>query len=48
MEAVEKHIIIADTQFLITESLTDILQNELHYLVREVVYNKNDLVSALS
>jgi DNA-binding NarL/FixJ family response regulator len=48
MEPVEKHIIIADTQFLITESVRNILQNELHFIVKEVVYTKNDLIRALS
>jgi len=48
METVEKHIIIADTQFLITESLRNILQNELLYIVKEIVYTKSDLIRALS
>ena len=48
MEPVDKQILIADTQFLITESLCNILQNELGYKIKEVVFSKNDLIRALS
>jgi DNA-binding NarL/FixJ family response regulator len=43
-----KNIIIADSQYLICESLRIILQQELHYIVNRVVTNKENLIDALT
>jgi DNA-binding NarL/FixJ family response regulator len=40
-------VLIADSQFLITESLKMILQNEGCFLVNKVVAEKNELIEAL-
>jgi DNA-binding NarL/FixJ family response regulator len=40
-------VLIADSQFLITESLKYILQNEKKYSVTKVVTDKNELIKAL-
>jgi DNA-binding NarL/FixJ family response regulator len=48
METEEKQILIADTQYLITESLKSILKNELNYTTTEIVCTKKDLIRALS
>jgi DNA-binding NarL/FixJ family response regulator len=40
-------VLIADSQFLITESLRMILQNEGCFLVTKIVTEKNDLIEAL-
>jgi DNA-binding NarL/FixJ family response regulator len=40
-------VLIADSQFLITESLKMILQNEGCFLVCKIVTEKNDLIDAL-
>ena len=41
------NILIADSQFLITESLNVILQEEENYVVKQIVCNKYDLLKAL-
>jgi DNA-binding NarL/FixJ family response regulator len=48
MENAERYILIADTQFLITESLKFILKNELKLSTKEIVFTKNDLIRALA
>jgi DNA-binding NarL/FixJ family response regulator len=40
-------ILIADSQFLITESLKHILQNEKKYTVTKIVTDKSELIKAL-
>ena len=40
-------VLIADSQFLITESLKIILQNDGRFLVNKVVSEKNDLIETL-
>jgi DNA-binding NarL/FixJ family response regulator len=40
-------VLIADSQYLITESLKLILQNDGRFLVNKVVTEKNDLINAL-
>jgi DNA-binding NarL/FixJ family response regulator len=40
-------VLIADSQFLITESLKLILQNDGHFIVDKVVTEKNDLINTL-
>ena len=49
MNAFEKQVlvIIADNQFLITESLSTILQTEGCYKINKVVTEKSDLIKAL-
>jgi len=42
------NILIADSQFLITESLNVILQEEENYVVKQIVCNKYDLLKALA
>jgi DNA-binding NarL/FixJ family response regulator len=41
------HVLIADSQFLITESLKLILQNDGRFIIDRVVSDKNDLISSL-
>jgi DNA-binding NarL/FixJ family response regulator len=41
-------VLIADSQFLITESLKIILQNDGRFLVNKIVTEKNDLIEALN
>jgi len=41
------HVLIADSQFLITESLNHLLQNDAHYHVSNVVMEKNELTKGL-
>jgi DNA-binding NarL/FixJ family response regulator len=49
MKKSEKHVqvLIADSQFLITESLKIILQNDGRFLVNKIVTEKNELIEAL-
>jgi len=49
MKKSEKHIqvLIADSQFLIIESLKMVLQNDGRFLVNKIVTEKNDLIEAL-
>jgi len=41
------NILIADSQYLITESLRIILREDIGYSIKQIVYNKSDLMKAL-
>jgi DNA-binding NarL/FixJ family response regulator len=45
--AIPLQIVIADTQFLVTESLKYILQNEGNYIVQSVIESKYELLKTL-
>ena len=48
MQSMAKQIVLADSQFLITESLCRFISDELGFVVRAVVDNKNELIRALN
>ncbi len=43
----EKHILIADNQYLISRSLAELLSEKYQFIVREIVTNRKDLERAL-
>jgi DNA-binding NarL/FixJ family response regulator len=43
----EKHILIADNQYLISRSLAELLSQKYQFIVREIVTNRKDLERAL-
>jgi len=44
----EKQILIADIQYLISRSLTELLSEKYHFAVREIVTNRKDLERSLT
>ncbi len=43
MTSSEKQVLIADSQYLISRSLAELLSEKYHFIVKEIVTNRKDL-----